>query len=241
MICLWLRFAVVYEYGAGCYLYPVVTSADVDAVSWCRLSAVSWWRLSGSRAEWQLQQWRLSRRRGHGRSRNTGQRIWKYVMVAFIMCVSSHNQLNEQTGNWRQRPLRHLSGINVSSMDLTGLTHKWKSRRIYPKYMPKCLVGSTDYVSNFYLKILGNVDQNIDVWNFRQKWFMWRHFRQWRKTSALAAYFSRNFGTANTVLLTIQTFNEHSRMAKLSQPYLRGHMRWNVTRLCFLCLRNREA
>ena len=51
------------------------------------------------------------------------------------------------------------------------------------------------------------------------------------KTSDLAAHFSRNSGAANTVLFTIQTFNEHSRMAKLSQPYLRGHMRWNVTRL----------
>ena len=45
------------------------------------------------------------------------------------------------------------------------------------------------------------------------------------KTSDLAAHFSRNSGAANTVLFTIQTFNEHSRMAKLSQPYLRGHMR----------------
>ena len=45
------------------------------------------------------------------------------------------------------------------------------------------------------------------------------------KTSDLAAHFSHNSGTANTVLFTIQTFNEHSRMAKLSQPYLRGHMR----------------
>ena len=30
----------------------------------------------------------------------------------------------------------------------------------------------------------------------------------------------RNSGAANTVLFTIQTFNEHWRMAKLSQPYL---------------------
>ena len=45
------------------------------------------------------------------------------------------------------------------------------------------------------------------------------------KTSDLVAHFSRNSGAANTVLFTIQTFNEHSRMAKLSQPYLRGHMR----------------
>ena len=45
------------------------------------------------------------------------------------------------------------------------------------------------------------------------------------KTSDLAAHFSRNSGTANTVLLTIQTFNEYSRVAKLRQPYLRGHMR----------------
>ena len=49
------------------------------------------------------------------------------------------------------------------------------------------------------------------------------------KTSDLAAHFWRNSGAANTVLFTIQTFNEHSRMVKLSQPYLRGHMRWNVT------------
>ena len=45
------------------------------------------------------------------------------------------------------------------------------------------------------------------------------------KTSDLAAHFSRNSGAANTFLFNIQTFNEHSRMAKLSQPYLRGHMR----------------
>ena len=45
------------------------------------------------------------------------------------------------------------------------------------------------------------------------------------KTSDMAAHFSRKSGAANTVLFTIQTFNEHSRMAKLSEPYLRGHMR----------------
>ena len=45
------------------------------------------------------------------------------------------------------------------------------------------------------------------------------------KTSDFPAHVSRNSGAANTVLLTIQTFNERSRMAKLSQPYLRGHMR----------------
>ena len=39
------------------------------------------------------------------------------------------------------------------------------------------------------------------------------------KISDLAAHFSRNSGAASTVLFTIQTFNEHSRMAKLSQPY----------------------
>ena len=44
------------------------------------------------------------------------------------------------------------------------------------------------------------------------------------KNSDLEAHFSRNSGAAITVLFTIQTFNEHSRMAKLSQPYLRGHM-----------------
>ena len=55
------------------------------------------------------------------------------------------------------------------------------------------------------------------------------------KTSDLAAHFSRNFGAANAILFTIQTFNKHSRMAKLSQPYLRGHMRWNITSQWVLC------
>ena len=45
------------------------------------------------------------------------------------------------------------------------------------------------------------------------------------KTSDLAALFSRNSGAANSVLFTIKSFNEHLRMAKLSQPYLRGHLR----------------
>ena len=45
------------------------------------------------------------------------------------------------------------------------------------------------------------------------------------KTSDLAAHFSRNSGVADMVLFTIQTFNERSRMAKLSEPYLRFHMR----------------
>ena len=36
--------------------------------------------------------------------------------------------------------------------DLEGLTQLWKSRRIYPKYMPKCSVGSTDHVCKFLLK-----------------------------------------------------------------------------------------
>ena len=44
------------------------------------------------------------------------------------------------------------------------------------------------------------------------------------KTSDLAAHFSLNSGAAKTVLFTIQTFNEHSRI-KLSQPYLPGDMR----------------
>ena len=42
--------------------------------------------------------------------------------------------------------------------------------------------------------------------------------------SDLAAHFLRSSGAVNTDLFTIETFNQHSRMAKLSQPYLRGHM-----------------
>ena len=48
-------------------------------------------------------------------------------------------------------------------------------------------------------------------------------------------HFPRSSGAVNMVLYTIETFNEHSRIAKLSQPYLREHMRWNVTRLYFPC------
>ena len=60
---------------------------------------------------------------------------------------------------------------------------------------------------------------------------MLRHLRQWSKNFGFGSALSHNSGTANTILFTIQTFNERSRMAKLSQPYLRGHMRWNVTSL----------
>ena len=45
------------------------------------------------------------------------------------------------------------------------------------------------------------------------------------KNFGFGSALSHNSGAANTILFTIQTFNEHSRMTKLSQPYLRGHMR----------------
>ena len=45
------------------------------------------------------------------------------------------------------------------------------------------------------------------------------------KTSDLAAHFHTILALQIRFCFTIQTFNEHSRMAKLSQPYLRGHMR----------------
>ena len=73
--------------------------------------------------------------------------------------------------------------------------------------------------------------EDIDVWNFRQERFMLRHLRQWSKNFGFGSALSHNSGAANAILFTIQTFNEHSRMAKLSQPYLRGHMPWNVTSL----------
>ena len=44
------------------------------------------------------------------------------------------------------------------------------------------------------------------------------------KTSDLAAHF-HTILALQIRFCTIQTFNEHSRMTKLSQPYLRGHMR----------------
>ena len=126
--------------------------------------------------------------------------------------------------SYRRAPARRLK----------GLTQLWKSRRICPKYMPKCSVGSTDHVCKFYPKILRNVE-DIDVWNSAKKGLCYVICGSEVKTSVLAAHFSRNSGPANTILFTIQTFNEHSRMAKLSQLYLRGHMRWNVTSQQVLC------
>ena len=43
----------------------------------------------------------------------------------------------------------------LKRMLLKGLTQLWKSRRIFPKYMPKCSVSSTN---NFCPKILSNVE-----------------------------------------------------------------------------------
>ena len=45
----------------------------------------------------------------------------------------------------------YLSPHSIIS-ELKGLTQLRKSRRIYPKYMPKCSVGSTDHVCKFLLK-----------------------------------------------------------------------------------------
>ena len=45
--------------------------------------------------------------------------------------------------------------------------------------------------------------EDIDVWNFRQKGLRDVILGSEEKTSDLAAQFSRNSGTANTVLFTI--------------------------------------
>ena len=42
--------------------------------------------------------------------------------------------------------------INKQINKLKGLTRLWKSRWIYPKYMPKCSIGSTDHVCKFLPK-----------------------------------------------------------------------------------------
>ena len=39
-------------------------------------------------------------------------------------------------------------------LGLQGLTHLWNSHWIYPKYMPKCSVGSTDYFCTFLPKTI---------------------------------------------------------------------------------------
>ena len=77
----------------------------------------------------------------------------------------------------------------------------------------------------FYPKILRNVE-DIDVGNFRQKRFMLRRLGQWSKNFGFgSALFTPFWRCKYGVLFAVQTFNKHSRMAKLSQPYLRAMKR----------------
>ena len=96
--------------------------------------------------------------------------------------------------------------------------------------MPKCSVGSTDYVCNFLPPKNGVMWKILMFEIYAKNVLRDVILGSEEKTSVLAAHLSRNSGAANTVLFIIQTFNEHSRMTKLSQPYLRGHMRWNITK-----------
>ena len=72
--------------------------------------------------------------------------------------------LRANHGAVRRPPDHHLPRLRLGHLrsvppkacyrdrTLKGLTQLWKSRRIYPKYMPKCSVGSTDHVCKFLLK-----------------------------------------------------------------------------------------
>ena len=63
--------------------------------------------------------------------------------------------------------------------------------------------------------------EDIKVWNFSHNCFcdvISGILGSEGKTSDLAAHFSRSSSAVNTVLFTIETFNKHSRMAKLSEP-----------------------
>ena len=90
-------------------------------------------------------------------------------------------------------PAQRWKNRNKSYAKVTGLPSKKASNipEIYAK-----MFGRFHWLLfvTFYLKILGNVE-DIDVWNFRQKWFMWPQFRQWRKNfgfgSALFTQFCR--------------------------------------------------
>ena len=53
----------------------------------------------------------------------------------------TYRNVGLQKGHW-------LGAIKIFS--LKGLTQLRKSHRIYPEYMPKCSVGYTDYVCNFF-------------------------------------------------------------------------------------------
>ena len=89
--------------------------------------------------------------------------------------------ITSERAQWAERIISYLAYfLRAAKITLKGLNQLWKSRRIYPKYMSKCSVGSTDYVCNFYQQILSNVE-DIGVRNFRQKRFTKRLLRQWRK------------------------------------------------------------
>ena len=46
--------------------------------------------------------------------------------------------------------LASATSLVESGLVSVNLKGPWKSRRIYPKYMPKCSVGFTDHVCNFF-------------------------------------------------------------------------------------------
>ena len=82
--------------------------------------------------------------------------------------------------------------------------------------MPKCSVGSTDHVCKFLPKNIALCGRYCCLKFSPRNVYCLSYVicGSEVKTSDLAAHFSRNSGAANAVLFTIQTFNEHSRMAK---------------------------
>ena len=69
--------------------------------------------------------------------------------------------------------LASATSLVESGLVSVNLKGPWKSRRIYPKYMPKCSVGFTDHVGNFLPK---NIKWCGRYNLFSQKLFLWRQF-----------------------------------------------------------------
>ena len=80
---------------------------------------------------------------------------------------------------------------------IKGTNPALKSCRIYPKYIPKRSVGSTDYVCSFLPKKYWVMWKILMFEISAQKGFRDVILGSEEKTSDLAAHFSRNSGAAN--------------------------------------------
>ena len=100
----------------------------------------------------------LFRRRGVGRSLHSedfprlARRNSRWYGLWFLRQWRRHGGGGKRGSSVNLIEMLLNASISFHKYLLKGLTQLWKSRRIYPKYMPKCSVGSTDHVCKFLLK-----------------------------------------------------------------------------------------